>query len=130
MHEYGRSGVLSYIGGWRLYDAAHVVIALADNPAAPLTAVPASSIAGAVRTDGTVAVLDTAGRTFEDRRRTRRGVSPATGVALPGIDRERAQVLAAGPRDCYCRVDLKPVAGGSSSGGDCPKGHRGSVRCV
>jgi len=126
MSEYGRSGVLSDAGGWRLYDAAHVVITLAEDPEAPLSAVPARSVTATLSAGGTVAVLATTRGPSVARRRGRRGVSPA---GPGGIDRAQAQMLSASPRDCYCRVDHKPVAGGRS-GGDCPNGHRGSVRCV
>lgn len=130
MRKYRRSGVLSAVGGgWRLYDAAHVVITLAENPDAPLSAVAARRVGPGLIIDSTIAVVEIAVAKTAGKRVARRGVSPSTGAALPGIDREQARVLAAGPKDCYCRVDLKPVTGGST-GGDCPNGHRGSVRCV
>ncbi len=45
------------------------------------------------------------------------------------VDQNLIPLLEATPKDCYCRVDGKAVAGGTT-GADCPDGHRGSVRCI
>jgi len=130
MRQYERSGVLAFKAGrWWLYEAARVVIALSDDPAVRLEDVRATRPPGLVTRKGSVASIETAPSARTPRTGVRR-LGAALGLApARGLTAARRRTLGAGPRDCYCRVDLKPVARGRT-GGDCPYGHRGSVRCV
>jgi hypothetical protein len=117
MRVHQRSGVVVMTeDGWRLNTAAHVVVTLADALDAQLIDVPITRLSAEVTPQRDIAhVLPTTAWTditFES-------YGPDTDVAA----------LSAAPRDCYCRVDLKPVGSGRT-GGDCPYGHHGTVRCV
>jgi len=132
MRRYERSGVLVFKAGrWWLYEAARVVIALSDDPAARLADIRAVRPPGPVTRTGPVASIANAPPARTVRARVRRpGIAPPLGLTrASGLTAARRRTLGAGPRDCYCRIDLKPVVRGRT-GGDCPYGHRGSVRCV
>src|SRR5262245_60001460 len=117
MRAHQRSGVIVMAGdGSRLYIAAPVVVTFAADPLARLIDIPASWLPPAVTQSGSEG-----------------NVVPAAAMADITFESDRLDTdiaaLSAAPRDCYCRADLKPVAGGRT-GGDCPDGHHGTVRCV
>jgi hypothetical protein len=130
MRARGRSGVIGrgFDGVW-LYSAAALVIAIADDPDVRLANVPPT--AGVSDFQDLFNFCIVTPRSFErieepfPGRSLDSGPSPMQWKTQPALFRS----LAASPHDCYCRVDGKPVEGGRT-GGDCPYGHDGAVRCV
>jgi len=128
MRKFKRSGVLTLRGGhWWLYDAARIVIALSENPGASLGEVRATKLDAAVSPMGHVASI-AMNRPQASSRRRGLAVRGTMGAARR-LTATMLETLAAGPYDCYCVKDKKPVPGGRT-GGDCPYGHRQSVNCV
>ena len=128
MRDHACSAVIAFGAGRPLlYDAAQIVIALAKDPATRLSAMtPTTELAGTatmsrVSRARVLRIGSTSGRL------RRAGASKA--AISYRIDPFLLRRVAASPKDCYCSVDRKPVSGGSN-GGDCPRGHRQSVRCV
>jgi hypothetical protein len=129
------SGIMAYDPGPRfwLYTAADLVVALATDPdigltdirvARPLKLKPGQE----VRLRRTMfPALPRPGT--EPRRRRLPRLPIEFSVASLVIDASIIPLLEASPLDCYCKEDGKPVVDGKQ-GGDCPDGHRGSVRCV
>jgi CBS domain-containing protein len=131
MRRHARSGVIALDRGrCRVYEAARIVIALSDDPTAVLQDIAPSAelVARPAARPGATAVRPLpAGPGRGAKRRAGRG--PAGSELAFEIDSTLLAIVSAGPRDCYCRIDRKPVIGGTT-GADCPYGHRRSVRCV
>lgn len=131
MRDGALSGVAMIADGqcW-LYEAAQVVVALADNPSARLADVPST----AVLTPSADAGVGSPAARFlfvrsSSTKRTAGSLTAGAPKVTYEVDPDLIRALAASPKDCYCRIDLKPVTGGRT-GADCPDGHQRSVRCV
>ena len=125
MRQHSRSGVIvQESGGFWLYLASEVVIALAEDPSARLSGVKPARQLSPDLSAGTIAFLTEPGL-----RSRLTGASRSVGNVWFAVDEDLLTSLLAGPRDCYCKVDGKPVPGGTT-GSNCPDGHSASVRCV
>jgi hypothetical protein len=130
MRAHRCSGILAPAGEhFRLYEAAQIVIALAESPQATLADVAPSALLGPFEGRSGQALVRP--KPVPSARVLGSGLRrPITSLPISRVpDVELVRRLATAPRDCYCRIDFKPVEGGTS-GADCPDGHRNSVRCV
>jgi hypothetical protein len=129
MRAHQRSAIVSFsIGSWHLYEASNVVITLSEDPWALLSDVPETRLVMHVARHGSMAQVTPRTPRAPEGNAVRRGPAPG-GRPARTLTMARLKALAVGPRDCYCRIDLKAVIDGRT-GGDCPDGHRGTVRCV
>jgi hypothetical protein len=132
MRSHSLSGVIGHKDkNFRLYTASQVVSRLADDRSARLADVESTELHSQRKRSRTMRSLglrlDSPG--IAAVKAALAGSSRSPRSAWFSVAASLIPLLEATPRDCYCRVDGKSVAGGTN-GGDCPFGHHGTVRCI
>jgi hypothetical protein len=129
MRRLGISGAVAlHQGGFRLYTAGQVVVAISENPDVTLVDMtPARELNPSLprdrRSSGNAYLI----ASVRDAA-SRESIEGSNEIVF-SVEAELFNVLQGSPQDCYCKVDGKPVPGGKT-GADCPDGHSSSVRCV
>jgi hypothetical protein len=132
MRSHSLSGVIAHKDNkFQLYTASQIVSRLADDRSSRLADVESTELHSRRKRSRTMRSLglrpDSPG--IAAVKDALAGSSRTPRSVLFSVDASLIPLLEATPRDCYCRVDGKAVVGGTN-GGDCPYGHRGSVRCI